>query len=46
MITIDLHCHPNMKAFNSGYPEPAANMWDSIQHKIDRKVAQNISELS
>ncbi len=45
MITIDLHCHPNLKSFNSGYPEPAANMWDSIQHKIDGKLAQNISEL-
>ena len=45
MITIDLHCHPNLKSFNSGYPEPAANMWDSIQHKIDGKTAQSISEL-
>ncbi len=45
MFTIDLHCHPNLKSFNSGYPEPVSNMWDSIQHKIDGKVAKNISEL-
>jgi microsomal dipeptidase-like Zn-dependent dipeptidase len=45
-MIIDLHCHPNLKSFNSGYPEPAANMWDSIQHKIDGKVAQSISELA
>lgn len=45
MLTIDLHCHPNLKSFNSGHPEPVCNMWDSIQHKIDGKVAQNISEL-
>ncbi|MBK9330709.1 MAG: membrane dipeptidase [Sphingobacteriales bacterium] len=45
MFTIDIHCHPNLKSFNSGHPEPAANMWDSIQHKIDGKVAQSISEL-
>lgn len=46
MITIDLHCHPNLKSFNSGYPEPVANIWDTIQHKIDGKLAQNISELA
>jgi microsomal dipeptidase-like Zn-dependent dipeptidase len=45
MLTIDLHCHPNLKSFNSGYPDPAANIWDSIQHKIDGKMAQSISEL-
>ncbi len=45
MFTVDLHCHPNLKSFNSGYPEPASNMWDSIQHKIEGKIAQNISEL-
>lgn len=45
-MIIDLHCHPNLKSFNSGYPEPNANMWDKIKHKIDSKMAQDISELS
>jgi len=45
-MIIDLHCHPNLKSFNSGYPEPAANMWDKIQHKIDSKIAKDIHELT
>lgn len=44
-MIIDLHCHPNLKSFNSGYPEPVANIWDSIQHKIDSKLAHSIKEL-
>ncbi len=43
-MIIDLHCHPNLKSFNSGFPEPTANMWDKIHHKIDSKIAQSISE--
>lgn len=46
MLTVDLHCHPNLKSFNSGYPEPVCNMWDSIHHKTDTKLAQTISELA
>lgn len=45
-MIIDLHCHPNLKSFNSGYPEPQANMWDKIQHKIDTKIAKDINELT
>lgn len=45
-MIIDLHCHPNLKSFNSGYPEPLANMWDKIQHKIDTKTAKDINELT
>jgi len=28
----DLHCHPNLKSFNSGHPFPKKNMWDTIEH--------------
>src|SRR5436190_1858376 len=28
----DLHCHPNLKSFNSGHPQPAKTMWDNIEH--------------
>ena len=46
-MIIDLHTHPNLKAFNSDYPEPAANMWDNIHHRIDgSKQAQNINDLT
>lgn len=45
-MIIDLHCHPNLKSYNSGYPEPAANMWDKIQHKIDSKLGNDINELT
>ena len=45
-MIIDLHCHPNLKSFNSGYPKPLVNMWEKIQHKIDSKIAQNINELT
>ncbi len=45
-MIIDLHCHPNLKSFNSGFPEPTANIWDSIQHRIDGKLAESVSELA
>lgn len=46
IFTVDLHCHPNLKAFNSGYPTPVANMWDKIVHKIDGDFAERISDIS
>lgn len=46
IITVDLHCHPNLKSFNSGQPEPAVNMWEKIHHKMDSKFAQTIKEAS
>ena len=45
-MIIDIHCHPNLKSFNSGYPEPLSNMWDKIQHKIDTKIAKDLRELT
>lgn len=45
-MVVDLHCHPNLKSFNSGYPNPVSNIWDAIQHKIDNKLAQSISDLA
>ena len=45
-MIIDLHCHPNLKSFNSGYPQPVANIWDAIQHKIDSKLAQSVKDLA
>ena len=46
MITVDLHCHPNLKSFNSGQPEPSANMWEKIVHKMDSKFAKTIKGAS
>jgi microsomal dipeptidase-like Zn-dependent dipeptidase len=45
-MIIDLHCHPNLKSFNSGFPNPTANMWDKIQHIIDNKFAKSINDLT
>ena len=44
MFIVDLHCHPNLKAFNSGFPTPTCNLWDKIQHHIDSKLAKSISD--
>lgn len=45
-MIIDLHCHPNLKSFNSGYPTPAVNMWENIEHKIDSKLAKDLDEIT
>lgn len=31
---VDLHCHPNIKAFNSGHPKPTKNLWEKIEHEF------------
>jgi microsomal dipeptidase-like Zn-dependent dipeptidase len=46
IITVDLHCHPNLKSFNSGQPEPAVNMWQKIHHKVEGKFAKTIEGAS
>jgi microsomal dipeptidase-like Zn-dependent dipeptidase len=46
ILTVDLHCHPNLKSFNSGFPKPVVNMWEKIHHKIEGKLAQTVNELS
>jgi microsomal dipeptidase-like Zn-dependent dipeptidase len=44
---VDLHAHPNLKSFNSGYPKPTKNMWELIEHNTRRnKFAENIDKLS
>jgi microsomal dipeptidase-like Zn-dependent dipeptidase len=44
---VDLHCHPNIKAFNSGHPHPTKDMWETIYHKTDRtKFAERINKAS
>lgn len=45
-MIIDLHCHPNLKTFNSGFPEPVSNIWDAVQHKVDSKLAKSVSDLA
>jgi len=45
-FTVDLHCHPNLKAFNSGHPEPVRNLWENIRHKIDGGFAKTIGNNS
>lgn len=32
----DIHIHPNLKAFNSGYPKPKKNLWETIEHKVGK----------
>ncbi len=27
---VDLHCHPNIRAYNSGYPTPNATIWENV----------------
>jgi microsomal dipeptidase-like Zn-dependent dipeptidase len=46
IFTVDLHCHPNLKSFNSGYPNPACNMWENIHHKINGSFAETIRTAS
>jgi len=46
ILTVDLHCHPHIKAFNSGYPNPKANIWDKLHHKVETGWAKSISGLS
>ncbi len=29
---VDLHCHPNLKSFHSGHPEPTCDLWECIDH--------------
>lgn len=45
-ITIDLHCHPGMKPFNSGHPYPVADMWGNIEHKLATRFATRVNNLS
>jgi microsomal dipeptidase-like Zn-dependent dipeptidase len=28
----DIHLHPTLKSFNSGWPKPRKNIWESIKH--------------
>ena len=46
IMTVDLHCHPNLKSFNSGHPLPKYGMWENIHHNIESKFAKTISEQS
>jgi len=46
IFTVDLHCHPNLKSFNSGFPDPTVDMWQNIPHKIDSKFAKTIEGIS
>lgn len=29
---VDIHIHPNLKAFGSDHPKPTANLWEKIEH--------------
>lgn len=44
MLTIDLHCHPNLKAFNSGKDKPSKNLWENITHKMESGFAKTIGK--
>ncbi len=32
---VDIHCHPNMRPFNSGFPEPIKSIWENVTNDID-----------
>ncbi len=42
MLTVDLHCHPNLKAFNSGKDAPTKNLWENIHHNIATPFARRV----
>lgn len=47
---VDLHCHPNIKAFHSGHPKPKRNLWESIEHEYSdsgfmRVIKKNSSHI-
>ena len=46
IFTVDLHCHPNLKSFNSGYPKPTRNMWENIEHKAEGRFAKTVNGIS
>jgi len=31
---VDIHCHPNMRAFNAGFPKPDKTMWENVSSDI------------
>lgn len=33
---VDIHIHPTLKAFNSGYPQPRKNIWEDIVHRLGK----------
>lgn len=44
---VDLHCHPNIKAFNSGHPTATRDMWEKIYHKTDHnRFAEGLKNIS
>lgn len=46
IFTVDLHCHPNLKSFNSGYPKPKCDMWQNIHHKAEGRFAKSINDFT
>jgi len=44
IFTVDLHCHPNLKSFNSGHPDPKVDMWPKLQHSISSPFAKTIND--
>lgn len=46
VFTIDLHCHPGIKAFHSGHPKPRAGMWENIEHNLSNRFANRVNNLS
>ncbi len=45
-FVVDLHCHPNLKSFNSGHPKPIKNLWETVNHNIRNDYAKKISDRS
>jgi microsomal dipeptidase-like Zn-dependent dipeptidase len=44
---VDIHCHPNLKSYYSGHPNPTKNMWEKITHKIGTGTfAKELNKLS
>ena len=46
IFTVDLHCHPNLKSFNSGFPKPTRTMWENIEHAAEGRLAKAVNGIS
>lgn len=48
---VDIHIHPTLKSFYSGYPKPKKNIWEDIVHNLGKSnpakfVHKNSSEVA
>lgn len=37
---VDLHCHPNIRSYNSGHPSPNATIWDNVPSLTEEQMQE------